>query len=103
MNPPPKKLKFPKLSKKKLAEIRDAIPAHMAKMRQDESDRRCLRGAYAPATGVCRVCSGKVVGQVRFRHSDRIGGPPPGAYVAHWACEDCGLMYEKTPPPKESP
>jgi len=91
-------LKFKKLPEATIARIQKEMPKRMAEMERDEHDRRCLRGKYAPETGRCVGCGGTVVGVIRFAHSDRIGGPPVNAHVAHWACQDCGLMYQKTPP-----
>ena len=68
--------------------------------KEDREDKRCLRGEYAPQTGVCRVCSGKVIAEISFRRDGRRGGPPQPAYVAGWHCEDCRLVYRGCPPPK---
>lgn len=92
-----KPVKLPKLTKKALKAIAAEIPKHMAALRQDEKDRRCLSGKYAPDTGTCVACGGRVVADIRFPHSDRIGGPPLRAYVHNWSCEGCGLMYRKPP------
>jgi hypothetical protein len=73
------------------------IPKQMAARKADEADRRCLRGKYAPESWPCGICGEKVVADVRFPHSDRIGGPPLSAYVHHWYCSGCGLMYHKPP------
>jgi ribosomal protein L37E len=94
----PAKPRLPKISRKMIEQVRRDLPAHMEAQRQDEQDRRCLRGKYAPTRGVCAACGGPVVGKVRFRDTGRIGGPPATAYVSHWECEDCGLMYGKVPP-----
>ena len=64
---------------------------------KDKKDRLTLRGKYAPETGVCVVCAGKVVGCIRQKLTNRIGGPPPVSYVDGWYCEDCGLTYHHLP------
>lgn len=90
----------PKLTKDQIRRALDAIPAQIAERKKDEEDRRCQRGKYAPAIGKCVGCGGTVVAEVRFAHSDRIGGPAPHSYIPHWACQDCGLMYQKCPKKK---
>jgi uncharacterized protein with PIN domain len=90
-------LKLPKFTPEDVARIAREIPKHMAERRADEEDKRRRVGKYAPETAPCRVCGGRVSGVVRYRHSDRIGGPPPPSYVAHWECEGCGLMYGRCP------
>lgn len=74
----------------------------LEKLRKDAEDKRLLRGKHSPAQGVCRVCSGKVVAEIRFPATNLIGGAAPQAFVAHWYCEneDCGLMYRTPPKPK---
>ncbi|MHB8564714.1 MAG: hypothetical protein ACYDDA_12390 [Acidiferrobacteraceae bacterium] len=82
------------------AALTDAVarmPEILAERRKDEEDRRCRRGKYAPDVGTCRVCGASVVAEIRFAHSDRIGGPPPRSHVPHYACQECGLMYQKLP------
>jgi hypothetical protein len=93
--------KPPKLpSKEQLAKIALDLPRLMAEQEKDEEDKRCQRGKYAPPIGKCRACGGPVVAEVCFAHSGRLGGPPPHSYIPHWACQDCGLMYRKCPPPE---
>jgi uncharacterized protein with PIN domain len=92
--------RIPRLSKAAIKKAVADLPARMAEIERREEDRRCLRGEYAPETGRCVACGGVVEGVVRFHYSDRIGGPPGNAYVPHWACQDCGLMYCKPPPAK---
>ena len=87
----------PKLTSEDVKRLLDEGADNVKRLREDIEDRRCRRGKYAPPSGTCKVCGGDVVGKVRFRHSDLIGGPPPPSYVAHWACEKCGLMYERCP------
>lgn len=48
------------------------------------------------------VCGGCVRAVVEFPYSDVIGGPPMGGHVSHWACNDCGLMYERCPKRKQA-
>jgi hypothetical protein len=93
------KTKLPLLSKKTIAQIVADLPAKMVEMEKDEDDKRCRQGKYAPETGICRVCGGKVTAEVRFRNDGRLGGPAPGSYINHWGCDDCGLMYQHCPPP----
>lgn len=70
----------------------------LRQQKQDADDRRSLRGKHAPHSGVCRVCSGKVVAEVSFEHHGRIGGPPVQGYVSGWHCESCQLVYRVFPP-----
>jgi hypothetical protein len=93
----PKLPKLPKISKKAIKDILDRMPEEMERRRQDEEDRRCFRGKHAPPIGKCMVCGGTVVAEIRFAHSDLIGGPPGHAHIPYWACQDCGLMYQKAP------
>jgi hypothetical protein len=86
-----------KLTDEDVAQMLEAGRKAMREHEQDRKDRRCLTGKYAPETGTCGVCKGKVVGDVTWHHSDRIGGPPGNAYVKHWHCEGCGILY-KFPP-----
>lgn len=67
-------------------------------VKQDAEDRRCLRGKYAPPAGVCRVCSGKVVAEISFPDSERLGGPPRHGYISGWHCEGCFIVYWRCPP-----
>jgi len=68
------------------------------RMRQDQEDKRRLRGAYAPKPGICRVCGGSVVATISFQDDGRIGGPPIPAYISSWHCESCMITYHKCPP-----
>lgn len=61
-------------------------------------DKRTLSGAFAPAVGVCRVCTGKVVAEIKFDHGGLIGGPPPQGHISRWYCADCQLVYRACPP-----
>lgn len=70
--------------------------------RQDEQDRRTLRGKYAPPSGACRVCGGRVTAEISFDYGDRIGGPPVPGHVSGWSCDDCKLVYRACPPPISS-
>lgn len=72
-------------------------PKRLEEIRQTEEDRRCLRGEFEPKKGVCRVCNGRVEANVRFPHTDRMGGPPLMAFVHHWSCTDCKVMYDGRP------
>jgi hypothetical protein len=65
---------------------------------QDQEDRRCKRGKYAPPIGVCVVCSSPVVARVAFQHNGMVGGPPPPGYIAGYHCERCGIEYHHLPP-----
>lgn len=79
-------------------ELSEELAASIKSQNTDAEDRRCLKGKYAPPTGLCRVCSGKVVAQIEYGNNDgRIGGPPPRGYIAGWHCEDCGVSYHKLP------
>lgn len=84
-----------------MSKITPEVIANLQKIleeqKKDDKDRLALRGKYAPETGVCVVCAGKVVGCIRQEHNDRIGGPPPISYVDGWYCEDCGLTYHHLP------
>lgn len=90
-------MKVPKLTTKSIQNALDRGLERVAASRKDEEDHRCLRGKYAPSSGTCRVCGGSVVGIVRFQRTGMIGGPPPPAYVSHWSCEGCGVMYDRVP------
>jgi rubredoxin len=76
--------------------IREAN-ALIAAYEADAKDRRCLRGKYAPETGVCRVCGGVVTAEIKFPYTGLLGGPPRQAYIARWACDGCGLVYARRP------
>jgi len=97
--------RIPKLTPAREAAIRRSIadlPARMAEIEKDNEDRCCLRGKYAPETGVCVACKGKVVPHISFPWDGRLGGPPVQGHVAHWYCEGCGLMYQSPPPAKKA-
>ncbi len=87
----------PKLTRKDIIKIHKEAEESFKKWRQEEEDKRCKRGKFAPERGICRVCEGVVEGKVEFHHSNLIGGPPPSSYISHWECKDCGLMYGKAP------
>lgn len=69
-----------------------------AAYRKEENDRRTLQGKYAPPTGVCKVCSDRVIARVAFKNDGLIGGTPRQAFISGWHCEGCGLMYHFPPP-----
>lgn len=89
---------------------REAIKKRMEEMRQDEEDKKHRRGKYAPPTGICAVCGGKVVDKVTREYR---GDPMrmiigPGSRnqmstVHHgWYCIACGIRYEFLPKGKPS-
>lgn len=88
---------FRKLSKTETKTLVEAMRRGAEERKQDEKDRRCLRGKYAPPTGKCRVCGGRVVGEVTFDYDGRVGGPPRQGYVGRWSCEGCSIVYAKCP------
>ncbi len=93
--------KDPKIPRITAAQIKKSMadfPSRFKEMEQREEDRRCLRGEFAPKVGVCHVCNGRVEAQIRFPHTDVLGGPPMSGYVHHWSCQNCGIMYEICPP-----
>jgi len=92
-----KKTLTPEVIERVMGEVR----AQNEIRRKEAEDRRCLRGAFAPPKGVCRVCGGDVVAEITFPWTGRLGGPPPQARIRNWACEECGLLYRKPPPPKK--
>jgi hypothetical protein len=82
------------------ADIERAMKENIARHRQEDEDRRQLRGKFAPSVGVCRVCSGRVVADIEFPWDGRIGGPPSAGHVAGWHCEGCFLVYRQCPQEK---
>lgn len=64
----------------------------------DREDKRTLSGKHEPKPGICRVCKGKVVAEIRFDTGGRIGGQPVQGHVSGWHCESCKLVYRACPP-----
>ena len=98
--PTPKKPRAPRIPKLTPASINKLVadlPRRIAEQEADEKDRRALRGKYAPATGTCRVCGGIVRAEIRFPHTDLIGGPPLQGYVSRFYCEGCQIVYRDRP------
>jgi hypothetical protein len=73
------------------------IKAIMRSAQQDREDSGRLTGKYAPGTGTCRVCRGKVVAEISWPDDGLIGGPPRKGYVSGWHCEGCFIVYARCP------
>ena len=89
------------MTKQLESDVRDALERARIDHKQDSKDRRLKRGKYEPKPGVCRVCKGKVVADIKFSDGPfgmRIGGPPPQGHVSGWHCEGCQLVYKQRPP-----
>lgn len=78
---------------------------HMAAVEKDQEDRRLERGKYAPPTGECVVCEGKVIARITHEYlGDPMnfilgpGGRNQMSRIHHgWHCTICGLRYEFLP------
>ena len=92
--------KFPP---KKKIDLERALKESHAQREADEKDRRNMRGTYAPPIGKCRVCGGRVVGEIHYPDDGRIGGPPRQGYVGRWSCEACFLVYSRRPEHRPAP
>ena len=90
--------RVPKLTPAAMNKLVADLPKRIAAMETDAEDRRCLRGKYTPATGICRVCTRKVIAEIAFPDTGRFGGPLPAAYVIGYHCEGCNLCYHALPP-----
>ena len=91
--------KVPKvdLSKIDWKKFGEEVAADRRRQAQDDLERRTLSGQYEPEKGQCKVCGGCVRSIVKIAYSEVIGAPPMSGFVSHWACSDCGLMYERCP------
>ena len=81
---------------------REIREQHRRRCDEEELERKwqVLHGWKDPRTTTCRVCSGRVVSDVRreFDRSQpiRYGGPPVACRTIHdgYYCEGCGIRYK---------